>query len=151
MTIYFYTARDKNGYLSNFSLHGFKLEGEYWPTVEHYFQARKFPGSEQEKRIRNARTPGEAKRLGQTRAVPIRKDWESVKDDVMRAAVLKKFETHKDIRKALLLTGDEELIEKAPRDYYWGCGADGSGKNMLGKILMEIRTALGESKTIHRG
>jgi len=26
--------------------------------------------------------------------------------------------------------------------YYWGIGADGSGKNMLGKILMEIRDEL---------
>jgi len=142
MAIYFYTPKDKNGYLSNFSQHGFKLRGEYWPTVEHYFQARKFPGTEQERRIQKARTPGEAKRLGRTRSVRIRSDWESVKDDVMREAVLKKFETHKDIRKSLLLTGDEELIEKAPRDYYWGCGADGSGKNMLGKILMEVREQL---------
>lgn len=33
-------------------------------------------------------------------------------------------------------------MENAPRDSYWGCGADGSGKNVLGKILMEVRATL---------
>ncbi len=142
MTIYFYTTRDKNGYLSNFSLHGFSLKGKYWPTVEHYFQAQKFEGTGHEERIRAARTPKEAKRLGQTRKIRLRNDWESIKDDVMRKAVLKKFETHKDIRQFLLSTGDEELVENAPGDAYWGCGADGTGKNMLGRILMEVRGIL---------
>jgi N-glycosidase YbiA len=65
-----------------------------------------------------------------------------VKDDLMRAAVLRKFETHAEIRAVLLGTGDEQIVEAAPGDYYWGCGADGSGKNMLGIILMEVRDAL---------
>ena len=42
----------------------------------------------------------------------------------------------------LLATGDKELVENAPGDYYWGCGADGSGRNMLGRILMELRAEL---------
>ena len=49
-----------------------------------------------------------------------------------------------DLRRQLLETGDEELVEKAPRDYFWGCGASGSGKNMLGQILMEVRSELRE-------
>ena len=36
----------------------------------------------------------------------------------------------------------EEIIENTDIDYYWGCGKDGSGKNMLGIILMEIREKL---------
>jgi hypothetical protein len=68
-----------------------------------------------------------------------RADWESVKDDVMRRAVRCKFARHEDIRSLLLATGDEEIVENAPSDYYWGCGADGSGRNMLGQILMEVR------------
>ncbi len=47
-----------------------------------------------------------------------------------------------DLRAELLGTGDGELVENAPRDYYWGCGRDGSGRNMLGKILMEVRESL---------
>ena len=51
-------------------------------------------------------------------------------------------EAHADIRTLLLDTGDEVIVENAPRDYYWGCGADGSGKNRLGEILMEVRAIL---------
>jgi ribA/ribD-fused uncharacterized protein len=39
----------------------------------------------------------------------------------------------------LLLTGDHILIEDSPIDYFWGCGADGTGENYLGKILMSVR------------
>ena len=60
----------------------------------------------------------------------------------MRRCVLKKFETHTDIRKLLLATGDEEIIEATSEDYYWGCGTDGTGENMLGKILMDVREDL---------
>jgi ribA/ribD-fused uncharacterized protein len=60
----------------------------------------------------------------------------------MREAVLAKFRSHPDIRETLLSTGDEEIIENAPGDYYWGVGANGSGKNMLGRILMDVRDEL---------
>lgn len=47
-----------------------------------------------------------------------------------------------DPRTKLLATGDAELVEYARSDSYWGCGADGSGKNMLGRILMEVQAEL---------
>ena len=70
----------------------------------------------------------------------VRPDWDAVKIGIMREAVLKKFETHPDLRAALLATG--ELMEDAPDDYCWGRGADGTGANNLGKILMEVRSLL---------
>jgi ribA/ribD-fused uncharacterized protein len=142
MAIYFYSTIDACGCFSNFSRHGFELGGRYWPTAEHYFQAQKFAGTQYAEHVARARTPKEAAERGQTRSVPLRPDWESAKDEVMRAAVRRKFETHADIRAVLLGTGDEELVENAPGDYYWGCGADGSGRNVLGRILMEVREAL---------
>jgi ribA/ribD-fused uncharacterized protein len=142
MPIYFYSTIDNYGCFSNFSRHGFELGGRYWPTAEHYFQAQKFAGTAYMDHVARARTPKEAAERGRTRSVPLRSDWEAVKDEVMRAAVRRKFETHADLRAVLLGTGDEELVENAPGDYYWGCGADGSGRNMLGRILMEVRAAL---------
>lgn len=146
MMIYFYTAGGDYGGFSNFSRHGFELDGKYWKTSEHYFQAMKFEGTEYEDKVREARSPKEAANLGRRRDFPLRKDWEAIKDDVMRRAVLKKFQTHDELSELLLATGDEDIVENAPSDYYWGCGADGSGKNMLGKILMEIRNTLNESQ-----
>lgn len=142
MTISFYTTSDVYGYLSNFSRHGFSLDGVWWPTSEHYFQAQKFAGTKHVEAVRCVRTPKEAAAIGRDRRRPLRADWEQVKDDVMRAAVRAKFCAHADLRAALLATNDEELVENAPGDYYWGCGADGSGRNMLGRILMEVRAEL---------
>ena len=68
----------------------------------------------------------------------------------MRRAVQKKFETHADIRAILLETGDQELIENTTGDHYWGIGSSGTGKNMLGIILMETRSILREREALEK-
>jgi ribA/ribD-fused uncharacterized protein len=65
-----------------------------------------------------------------------------VKVQVMREAVLAKFTQHDDLRALLLSIGETNLVEHSRNDSYWGDGGDGSGKNMLGRILMEIREQL---------
>jgi ribA/ribD-fused uncharacterized protein len=143
MPIYFYHQNEKPyGCFSNFSPHGFDLDGAWWPTSEHYFQAQKFAGTQHVETVRLAPTPMAAANVGRDRSLSLRADWEQVKDDVMRRAVLQKFTVHPDIRAILLGTGDETLVEKTTYDYYWGIGTQGGGKNMLGQILMEVRETL---------
>ncbi len=145
MTIYFYSTKDKPyGCFSNFAAYPFDLNGVRWATSEHYFQAQKFVGMDDPyvEEIRITPSPKLAANKGRSRAHPIRTDWEQIKDDVMRRAVLRKFEKHADICEILLATGDEEIVENAPGDYYWGCGANGTEKNRLGQILMETRDIL---------
>ena len=143
VAIRFYSTRERPyGCFSNFSRHRFELDGAWWPTSEHYFQAQKFAGTPHAERVRQARTPAGAAAIGRDRSLPLRPDWDVVKDDAMRRAVRRKFEAHDDIRAVLLATGDEPIVEDAPRDAYWGCGADGQGQNKLGRILMEVRAAL---------
>lgn len=143
MTIYFYIEREKPyGCFSNFSAHGFMLDELYWATSEHYFQAQKFVGTSYLEKVQQTKTPKDAANMGRDRSLPLRSDWNQVKDEVMRKAVLQKFRTHADIQEILLATGDEVLVENSPIDYYWGCGKDGSGKNKLGQILMEVRQIL---------
>lgn len=145
MTIYFYTTREKTyGCFSNFSHHGFELDKLWWSTSEHYFQAQKFVNTDRFwfDKIRGVKTPKDAAGMGRSREHPLRSDWEQVKDEIMQRAVLKKFETHADIRAILLETGEELIVENAPNDYYWGCRKDGSGKNKLGEILMAVREIL---------
>lgn len=142
-SIEFYSPSNGDyGPFSNFSRHIVRLDGKIWPTSEHYFQAMKFEGTSIESKVRKASGPGEAARLGRDRSNPLRKDWESVKGNVMRKAVYAKFTQHDDLRKLLLSTGDKKLVEHTERDSYWGDGGDGSGKNMLGVILMETRTRI---------
>jgi len=142
MTIYFYTVNNEYGEFSNFSKHGVELDSLWWKTVEHYFQAQKFTDELYKEKIRNAASPKLATNLGRSREIPIRTDWEEIKNNVMRKAVLKKFQTHESLKEMLVSTGNEQLVEAAPGDYYWGSGADGSGKNMLGIILEEVRETL---------
>ncbi|MGA5817824.1 NADAR family protein [Kitasatospora sp. NPDC094028] len=143
MTIYFYGADDvPYGCFSNFSAHEVELDGLLWPTSEHYFQAQKFLGTRQAELIRRASTPLRAAELGRDSSKPLRRDWERVKDDVMRRAVMAKFQTHEDIRAILLSTGDEEIVEDTTTDHYWGRGRTGTGRNMLGRILMRTRSRL---------
>jgi ribA/ribD-fused uncharacterized protein len=145
MTIYFYGTREKPyGCFSNFSRHGFELDGLWWRTNEHYFQAQKFVTTDSNwyQKINQVSTPKEAAKMGRNRSYPLRNDWEKVKDEIMLKGVLTKFKTHSDIREILLSTGDELIVENSPIDYYWGCGADGSGQNKLGLILMQVRAIL---------
>ena len=118
------------------------MDEKWYPTSEHYFQAMKFEDEAYQEKIRTCHSPMEAANLGRSRQVKLREDWEEVKIDIMRDAVLKKFTTHEELRELLRSTADQELVENAPGDYFWGCGKSGSGKNWLGKILMEVREQL---------
>jgi len=140
--ILFYRVNEPYGEFSNFSPHPVRLKGRTWPTSEHYFQAQKFAGTEHEEIVRLAKSPMVAARMGRSRARPLRLDWETVKDDIMREALRAKFTQHPQLRSLLLSTGDTELIEHTRNDSYWADGGDGSGKNMLGKLLMELRAEL---------
>src|SRR6266478_9880524 len=140
--IRFYRLNEPYGEFSNFSPHPIELKGQVWPTSEHYFQAQKFAGTEHEEAVRQAKSQMIAARMGRSRERPLRPDWESVKDDIMREVLRAKFTQHPDLRSLLLKTGDSELIEHTRNDSYWADGGDGSGKNRLGQLLMELRTEL---------
>ncbi len=73
MTIYFYSTREKPyGCFSNFSRHGFELDGAWWATSEHYFQAQKFVDTDRAwfEKIREVKTPKEAAKMGRDRSHP---------------------------------------------------------------------------------
>lgn len=150
MAITFYRINEvPYGVFSNFSAHPFTLDGQLWPTSEHYFQAQKFVGyPEHQEAIRLAKTPMEAAEKGRERHRPLRKDWHTVRDDAMRRALRAKFAAHPELAELLRSTGDEVLIEKTSSDYYWGCGTDGTGKNRLGELLMELRKELSNAPQV---
>lgn len=140
--INFYSTVGEFGCFSNFSRHHLFLKDKMWKTSEHYFQAQKFAGTSHEEELRVAHSPMEVAKMGRDRKRPLRKDWEEVKDDIMREALRAKFTQNKDLKKILLESGDAELVEHTANDSYWGDGGNGSGKNMLGKLLMELREEL---------
>jgi ribA/ribD-fused uncharacterized protein len=142
MTIRFYSKSDTHREFSNFALFPIDLDGERWPSVEHYYQAQKFTDAELREKIRNFDKPVAVKNLARKHGGKARPDWPDVKDAIMDRAVRRKFELHARLRELLLATGEEPLEEAAPTDYYWGVGRDGTGQNKLGQLLMRIRGEL---------
>ena len=140
--IRFYSTTGDYGSFSNVSRHPITLKKKRWPTTEHYFQAQKFAGTPHEEAVRMAKKPMLAASMGRDRKRPLRRDWESVKDAIMREAVRAKFTQHEDLKAILLGTGDALLVEHTANDSYWADGGDGSGKNRLGQILMQVREEL---------
>ena len=135
--------RNEYAFLSNYSASPFKDEcGDFYPTMEHYFQAQKATDLYDFELIRTAKTPGLAKKYG--RQIKLTPDWESVKIDVMRKGLHFKFAIP-ELRNKLLATGDEELVEgNTWGDTYWGV-CNGVGENHLGKLLMELREEIRKS------
>ena len=129
---------------SNFAPTPVVIDGLEYATTEHYFQAMKFAKNDPKyaEEVRKSPTPGGAKKLGKSRQHPIDEDWNDQRDDVMRVALLNKALQNPQFVKDLLASGDREIIEASPWDYYWGTGAKKTGKNMLGKLLVELRTKL---------
>jgi ribA/ribD-fused uncharacterized protein len=143
--IYFYKVDAPYGCFSNFSPHAIELAGQKWATVEHYYQAQKFLGTEYENlmvQIHAAPTPERAAKIGRNPQYQPHPDWDWCKCEVMYAAIFQKFSTHLDIQQILLSTLDAELVEDSPVDYFWGCGIDRTGINYLGRILMQVRAEL---------
>lgn len=132
-------------FLSNFYDSMICHEYVFYPTVEHYFQAMKSTDLKTRKWIADAPTPGEAKRRGRT--IQLRPDWEEVKEQVMLDGLRLKFKIPA-LREKLLETRSSELVEgNTWHDNTWGnCSCDKckdiEGKNMLGKLLMKVRSEL---------
>jgi ribA/ribD-fused uncharacterized protein len=131
--------------LSSYSKFGFYLDDADWPSVEHYYQAMKFEDDAIKAKIRQAPHPLDASKLAKQHKKQIRKDWDKIKATVMTRGTYMKCQAHEEVANALLKTGDKNIVENSLYDYYWGCGRDGRGENIYGKILMDIRAKLSGS------
>jgi len=140
--IKFYRVNDAYGCFSNFSPHPVVIDGAEWRTSEHYFQAMKFLDRKLQTKAREIISPMKVALFGRDRSLPLRPDWDEVKDDVMRKVVFQKVIQNQEMFDTLLSTNDAEIIEHTKNDAYWADGGDGSGRNMLGIILMEVRDEL---------
>ena len=130
-------------WLSNFWPAEVALAGVTYPSVEHAYQAAKTLDPAEREWVREAKTPGQAKRRG--RKVTLRPDWTPVfKRAVMLGLLRQKFARGSTLETLLLGTGNQKLVEgNTWHDNFWGscqctrCGD--KGQNHLGKLLMQVR------------
>lgn len=135
--------RGENHFLSNFHV-GMPIvfEGISHMSAEHVYQAQKTTVAEWRWRIRNAPTPGHAKRMGQR--APLRDGWDNLKVQAMWKTLRAKF-SNLELRSRLVATYPAQLVEgNTWGDTFWGV-CEGVGENTLGRLLMELRYECGKS------
>lgn len=141
-----------NYWLSNFCFCRIQYDGYVYWSTESAYQAQKFSGNPITKnRIKSIFTkldPTESKALGVL--VPLRQDWQKIRDDLMQELVRLKYQDKK-LKSMLLNTGSKQLIASNTwHDTHFGCCQcekhKGEGQNILGKITMKIRDELNEQE-----
>jgi ribA/ribD-fused uncharacterized protein len=167
------TGHERNLYLSNWAPSPFTdNHGHEFVSSEQYMMWRKariFGDKEMAKNILSVATNKDLdlsdkewskkmmaiKKMGRQVSNFDQDIWNKKRQGVMYKGLMLKFSQHKPSKRALLKTGDRLIAEAAPRDRIWGIGMSASnplaqdpknwkGQNLLGKTLMEVRSALKE-------
>ena len=142
LIIDFYSRSAPYGEFSNFALFPILVDGQWWPTSEHYYQAMKYEDPKLQEWVRKTADPMEAANRGRDPQYAKRADWESYRNVVMEKAVRAKFLQYPELQTLLLSTGKARIFEHTENDCYWGdCGTH-KGENRLGLLLEKIRAEL---------
>lgn len=152
---------DKNGQVSKSCFSqwyeaSFVADGVKYHTAEHWMMAAKarlFNDQEIFEKIIATPSPATVKSLGRKVKNFDPVVWDAHKFDFVTTGNLHKFSQHPALKKFLLNTGNQVLIEASPYDKIWGIGlaanypgidnpANWNGQNLLGYALMEVRDQL---------
>lgn len=152
----FYRPEDENGYLSNWYPAKFEYAGQVYTSTEQFMMAQKamvFRDYTNYRKIMQTNDLANIKAFG--RKVQPYDDaiWSQIRGYIMRCGIRAKFQQNPDILKRLLETGNKVLAECSARDKVWGIGLGitnkdvqnplrWNGKNLLGIVLMQVRTDL---------
>ena len=156
----FHNPEEVNGYLSNWFLSDFEIDGIRFSSMEQYMMYQKavlFCDDKIAKQIRNTSDVGKIKALG--RAVKNYDDvlWNGMRQIVVYEGLLEKFRQNSELQEKLLATGKSLLAECAVQDKIWGIGLsmkdekrfdlkEWKGQNLLGFAIMKVRDSLCRSK-----
>lgn len=145
--IRFYRASDKPyGAFSNLFQRSITFEGRKFPTAEHAYQAGKAKSKKVREWILSAPAPSlVAMAAHGLYTWNVISNWSQIKYARMRKVLHAKFSQHEDLRRLLLSTANARLIEAPTVDNEvsrtWG-EINGKGRNVLGVLLMDLRTTL---------
>ena len=146
-TIKFYRANDKNyGFLSNLYKKPITFEGREFPNSEYAYQFGKYSDkATREWAMSCPKSHLLAIISHNLLSWDIVKGWSKIRFNRMYEVLKEKFSAA-ELKKKLIDTKDAILIEDSKTDNIWGIGKSGTGKNMLGKLLMKIREELKDAK-----
>ena len=154
--ICFHAPDEEYGFLSNWYMSRFELDGVSYTSMEQYMMHQKaitFDDIDIAKQILETDDVSKVKALG--RAVHNYNDasWNGIRQIVVYKGLRAKFSQNKDLKEKLLSTGNNILAEAARTDSVWGIGISikdnarfdmnkWRGKNLLGFALMQVRKEL---------
>ena len=144
--IRFYRASGKYGFLSNLYNKEITFEEQIFRNSEEAYQYGKPKDRATAEWIISAPKPHLCAIAAHSLLVfDITPNWNKTKVDRMYRVLKAKF-THEELKSMLLNTGNATLIEDSKADAFWGVGKKGTGKNMLGKLLMQVREEIREEE-----
>lgn len=154
--VFFWNEDCENGYLSNWYISPFVVDGTTYQTTEQYFMVQKavlFGDLKTRDQILRETSPKKCKALGRTVSTFDSEVWDAKRYDIMKDGNRAKFLQNPDLLAKLLSTGDALLAEASPFDGIWGIKLPANkalaiepplwpGQNLQGKLLMELRAEL---------
>ena len=154
--ICFHNPEEENGYLSNWFLSNFQIDGKMFTSMEQYMMFSKamlFRDVEIAEQIMGTTDVGKIKALG--RAVKQYNDvvWNGMRQIIIYEGLVAKFSQNEELKKLLLSTENAILAECAVQDRIWGIGCSmkdekrfdmdsWKGQNLLGFALIKVRSDL---------
>ena len=152
----FHNPEEENGYLSNWWLSDFEVDGIKFTSAEQYMmfgKAKLFGDLETQDKILGVTDVAKIKALG--REVKGFDDavWRANREQIVYMGLKAKFSDDAELKEKLLSTGDAILAECAVHDRVWGIGLSMKDSNrfnvekwrglsLLGKLLMRVREEL---------
>lgn len=154
--VYFHLTTEPDGYLSNWYISPFDLDGKHFTSVEQYIMYRKcmaFGDEASAQAVLGTDDTAQQQRIGRHASGYIDSVWAGMRQMVAVRGLTAKFSQHDELKQKLLATDDAVLVECAGSDNIWACGVRlnddrrkdascWSGTNLLGYALMEVREML---------
>ena len=151
--VFFHKPEEPHGYLSNWYLSDFVVDGIKFTSNEQYIMYRKcllFGDVESANEVLSTDDPEKQQSIGRKAKGFDQKLWEGARQVIAIRGLFAKFEQNEDLKKKLLDTGNAYLVECAGSDKIWACGirlddpdrfdqSNWKGTNLLGFALMEVR------------
>ena len=153
----FFHEYEEYGCFSNWYHADFDYAGQHYENSEQFMMYHKvlmFGKYDLAEQIMQTGDPAKCKKIAGQKFPEFDSElWEKTCFTIVKRGVKAKFAQNSDILKVLLETGNALLAECSPYDKKWGIGidindpqrfviADWKGKNLLGRVLMEVREEL---------
>ena len=154
--VFFHKPEEPHGYLSNWYLSPFEIDGIHFSSTEQYIMYQKcmiFGDTISAEKVLATDDPEKQQAIGQKANGFVDNVWAGKRQLIAMRGLFAKFSQNEDLKQNLLDTGDAYLVECAHSDRIWACGIrlndekrfDASqwrGQNILGFALMEVRSSL---------